>query len=135
MNAYARGCAVCCSLILGWTLPGAAQASAGESWEFTMSMDSGGHKVPMMTEKVCAKPESINGPMPSKECKISNLKPSGSKMTYHFSCTGAMSMEGDGEGQRKGDSIEVVMHAKMPQGDMTMYQSGRKLGDCANPTY
>ena len=111
----------------------AAHAAAGEQWELTATMEMPGMQMPIGVNKVCMKPQSPMAPSAGSECKVSDIKSSGNTTSFRMQCGGAHPMEGFGEGTRSGDGYSGVLHMKSQGHDMTIKQSGRKLGDCANP--
>jgi hypothetical protein len=73
---------------------------------------------------------------PPSDCKVSDYKQSGNKVTYNMACTGAQPMTGTGEFVYEGDTYTgtMVMNMSMERGGspmpMTMKYAGKRLGDC-----
>jgi hypothetical protein len=125
------------------TLPLAFRATAdaqdaGELWETTsqMSMPGMPMQMPATTLKVCSAKEWKEPPGASdkqRNCKSSNMKTVGNKITWDMVCTGP-TMTGTGEIVRDGtDSYNGAIKFTAPQGTMTVKLTGRKLGGCDNP--
>jgi hypothetical protein len=116
-------------------LPWAAHAATGELWEITASADMMGMQMPMGTTKVCRKPDASLATSTNSDCKVTDYKVSGNKTTFKMVCTGADAMEGSGEGIRNGNTYSSTIKMKLKgEGEMTMKQTGKKLGGCDNPT-
>lgn len=143
MNArFAGSAAVAAGMLLFATLastgPAVAAAEPGELWEttFEMTMKAAGQNMtmPPKTDKSCrpqgaAWDEPPGGPEGS-ECEMTDVKRVGSTMTWNMRCssppaTGKGSIEFQGA-----DSYRGTMSTSMPQGEMTMKMSGRRVGVC-----
>ena len=121
-------------------------------WEVTVQMDMPGLPVKMQPTKMttCVTPEQAQTPGgtlsnpggrgrgSSDDCKVTDQKIDGNKVTWKMACTGAQAMTGDGELVFNGDSYTGKMNMNMPpQGQMTMQYTGNRIGDCtaeAKPT-
>jgi hypothetical protein len=111
-------------------------------WEVTMQMEMPGMpmQMPAMKSMQCVTKEQLKDPgnaLPkgpdSKDCKVSDYKAEGSKVSWKMACTGAQKMSGSGEIAFKGDSYDGAMTMTMdPQGEMKMKLSGKRVGDCGN---
>jgi hypothetical protein len=113
-------------------------------WEVTMQMDMPGLpiKMPEMKSTSCVTPEQAKNPgatvqnpgrgrgRGSNNCKTSDQTIDGNKVTWRIACTGADAMTGEGEMVFNGDSYTGKMSMNMAQGQMTMQQSGKRIGDC-----
>jgi len=120
-------------LVLGALASG--QAAKGDLWEITSqpSMEGVPIKMPSSTTKVCAAKEWKEPPGGQKNCKNSNMKTEGTKVTWDVQCTGP-SMTGHGEIIRDGASaFDGTIKFSSDQGNMTVKLSGRKLGECDSP--
>ena len=112
-----------------------SQAPKGDLWEVTSrpSMEGMPMKLPSSTAKVCSAKEWKEPPGGQKNCKNSNMKTEGTKVTWDVQCTGP-SMTGHGEIIRDGASaFDGTIKFSSDQGNMTVKLSGKKLGDCDNP--
>ena len=90
-------------------------------------------KMPSNTTKVCAAKEWTEPPGGQKNCKNSNMKVEGAKVTWDVQCTGP-SMSGHGEITRDGaDAYSGAIKFMSDQGNMNVKISGKKIGDCDNP--
>ncbi|HVG55576.1 MAG TPA: DUF3617 family protein [Vicinamibacterales bacterium] len=112
-------------------------------WEITTQMDMPGMPVKMPPQKVtrCVTPEEANAPANTlgdpggrgrggSNCKVTDQKIDGNKVTWKMACTGADAMTGEGELVFKGDSYAGKMSMSMAQGQMTMQYTGTRVGDC-----
>jgi hypothetical protein len=131
---YSRSAAIAAVLTLGLGALAAGQAK-GDLWETTSqpSMEGMPIKMPSNTMKVCAAREWKEPPGGQKNCKNTNMKIEGAKVTWDVQCTGP-SMTGHGEIVRDGDSAySGTIRFTGDQGNMTIKLSGKKLGECDNP--
>lgn len=71
---------------------------------------------------------------PPPDCKVSDYKTVGNKVSWSMVCTGAQPMSGTGEFVYQGDSYTGLMTMNMEgrgQGmPMAMKYTGKRLGDC-----
>jgi hypothetical protein len=120
---------------LGWAASAAAMAQGGpdELWNMTTKMEMAGMQMPASTQQVCMKkgetrPESLQQ---DKNCKVTDQKMVGNKMTWKMVCTGKDAMSGSGEMTRSADSMNGRMSMKDKDGDeMTVVYSGKRAGGC-----
>ena len=114
------------------------QESKGDLWETTsqMSMEGVPFKMPASTVKVCSAKEwkePPGGSDRSRNCKASNMKIDGNKVTWDVQCTGP-TMTGTGEILREGaDGFTGTIKFKSAEGSMTVNLKGRRVGGCDNP--
>jgi hypothetical protein len=124
---------------------GAAQAQGPRRdgrWEVTVQMEMPGAPagMPPMTVTQCITPEEAKDPgaalpqaqgaaMPDN-CKLTDQKVTGNKVSWALKCEGPEAMSGSGEVVYSGATFEGLM--KMVHGGqtMTMKYSGKRLGDC-----
>jgi len=112
-------------------------------WEVTTQMDMPGMpmKMPATTTTSCVTPEQAKTPgntvgnpagrgRGNSNCKTSDYKIDGNKVTWKMACTGADAMTGEGEMVFNGDSYTGKMAMSMAQGQMTLQYSGKRIGDC-----
>ena len=120
------------ALLLGaWSIVVPAHAqTAGESWEYTGSMEMGGMKMPIPPTRACALPGETGAPPMDPRCKITSLKASGNKTTFQVVCGPPEPMQGSGESIRTSDRIDSRYRLKSSNGEMVMTLSGRKVGTC-----
>lgn len=140
---------VFCALIVA-PLLSQGQMKPGR-WEVTTQMDMPGMpvKMPAMTQTRCVTPEQAKNPgdtvdpggrgRGNNNCKTSDYKVDGNKVTWKMACTGAEAMTGDGEMVFNGDSYAGKMTMTMPAqgagrgalgGPMTLLMSGKRIGEC-----
>jgi len=124
------------------------------NWEVTVQMDipgmpAGMPGMPPMTMTQCVTPEDAADPSRSvprqpagrggaanpNDCKVSDYKTEGNKVSWKMSCTGARPMTGVGEFVYAKDSYTGTMTMDMGRGGpaggpMTMKYTGKRLGDC-----
>ncbi len=128
-----RGLAVLALVPLGGAAAG-AQTSKGDLWATTsqMSMEGMPMAMPAKTTNVCSAKEWKEPPGGQKNCKNTNMKVVGNKVTWEVECTGP-TMTGLGEINRDGDAYTGSIKFKVEQGNMTVKLTGRKIGGCDNP--
>ena len=116
--------------------PALAQDSKGDLWETTsqMSMEGAPIKLPPNTVKTCTFKDWKEPPGGAqRNCKVSNMKTVGNKVTWDAQCTGP-AMTGTGEIVRNTpDSYTGTMKFSSQQGNMTINLTGKKIGGCDNP--
>ena len=121
------------------------------NWEVTMEMDMPGmpqgmSMPPIKTTQCITKEEAAdpNKTIPQRpagrgagnpnDCKVSDYKVDGNKVTWSMKCEGAQPMSGTGEFVYGTDSYTGTMKMDMARGGqpmaMTMKYSGKRLGDC-----
>jgi hypothetical protein len=116
------------------------------NWEMTVQMEMAGmpQKMPPTTIKQCITKEQANDPsllvpqQPGRgaapDCKVTDQKTAGNKITWTMSCAGATPMTGTGEMVYTNDSVNGVITMTMNSGGqpmtMTMTTKGKRLGDC-----
>jgi Protein of unknown function (DUF3617) len=113
----------------------AAQADKGDLWEVTSqpSMEGMPVKMPSRTVKVCSAKEWKEPPGAQKNCKTSNMKIEGAKVTWDVQCTNP-SMTGHGEIIRDGaNAFNGTIKFTSDQGNMNIKLSGARSGDCDSP--
>ena len=114
------------------------QESKGDLWETTsqMVMEGVPFKMPANTVKACAPKEwkePPGGSDRSRNCKSSNMRVMGNKVTWDVQCTGP-TMTGTGEILRDGaDAFAGTIKFMSPEGNMTIQLKGRRVGGCENP--
>lgn len=120
------------ALLLGaWVIAVPAHAqTAGESWEYTGSMEMAGMKMPIPPTRACALPSETGAPPVDPRCKIIDFKASGNKTTFQVVCGPPDPMQGSGESTRTGDRIDSRYRLKSSEGEVVMTLSGRKVGTC-----
>ena len=111
------------------------QAPRGDLWETTsqMSMEGMPMKMPARTNKVCSPTEWREPPSGQKNCRSSNMKVDGNKVTWDVECTDPV-MKGTGEILRDGsDAYSGTIKFTSDRGNMTIKLTGKKVGPCDNP--
>ena len=109
-------------------------AQDGELWEITSQMDMAGMPPGMgaMTQRVCQDKDPKKQVVPGQEkeeCKITDLKQSGTKMSMTITCPDSKAyLEHTYNAART--EYKGTMRMTSPQGDMTMNTTGRKVGSC-----
>lgn len=120
------------------------------NWQVTMEMEMPGmpQRMPPMTMMQCVTKEQAadpatampqgpggRGAMPA-DCKVSDYKLDGNKVSWSMKCEGQNAMSGTAEFTYEGDTFAgtMKMHNEsgrggMP-GDVTMKYTGKRLGDC-----
>ena len=115
-------------------------AAPGELWEITskMEMDGMPMSMPAQTQQACLpkdkKPDSMVPKNESSDCKMTEQKQVGNKMSFKMVCSGKDPMTGSGEITSSGNSYSGKMQisGKMEGESIDMKQSfsGKKLGTC-----
>lgn len=121
------------------------------NWEVTVEMQMpnmpAGIGMPPMKSTQCVTKEDANDPNkavprgpqrggPPSDCKVSDYKVDGNKVSYKMACTGAQPMTGTAEFVYGADTYNgtVVVNMSMERGGpsmpMTMKYAGKRLGDC-----
>lgn len=123
-------------------------------WEVTTQMEMagmpGGRGMPPMASTQCITKEQAEDPQkmvpqpPARgggqnDCKVSDYKTVGSKVTWTMKCTTPQEVDGTGEVTYGNDTYEgtMTMNMTMTRGgqsmpmQMTMKVNGKRLGDCA----
>jgi uncharacterized protein DUF3617 len=130
--------------IVGLTFSLAGQGARRDGrWEVKMEMDIPGVPagMPPITTTQCITPEEAKDPqksMPqgrggrgmSGDCKVSDFKESGNKVSWSMTCEGPPPTTGTGEFVYGADTYTGTI--KMDRGGqvMSMKYSGKRLGDC-----
>jgi hypothetical protein len=107
-----------------------AAAPAGEEWEYTMTVEMGGMKMPLPSSKVCTRPGEGNTPPVEKNCKVKEHKVSGATTSFVIVCGPPEPGEMRGRFTRKGDRVEGRYTMTQGGDAMTVTADGRKLGAC-----
>ena len=113
-------------------------------WEVKteMSMPGMPMNMPPMTSKQCITPAEAADPqkaMPPQQgrgaspndCKVTDYKTDGNKVTWSMTCEGRQPMTGKGEILYAENTYTGTMTMDMQgRGGMTMKYTGKRLGDC-----
>jgi hypothetical protein len=85
------------------------------------------------TKAIPARPQR-GGAAAQSDCKVSNYKVDGNKVSWDMTCTGATPMTGTSEFIYAGDTYTGTMKMNVERGGapmaMTMKYTGKRLGDC-----
>lgn len=115
------------------------------NWEITMQMQMANMpmQMPEMKTTQCITPEQLEedpasglprgmrGRGGQDQCEVSDYKVDGHKVSWKMSCP-QQQMTGTGELTFSGDSYTGVMKASMPQGEVSMTMTGKRIGDCTD---
>lgn len=131
----AAGWAVFASAALAQT---AKKGEAGELWEITVKMEMPGMPMamPVQTQRMCLSKQAGDEKfVPTREdCKVTDLRRSGSTQHFKMACTGRNPMTGEGDVTLAGAgySGKTRISGKMEGQNVEMTQtfSGKKVGDC-----
>jgi hypothetical protein len=122
--------------------PAAAQGPRRDGkWEVKMEMDMPGMPagMPPMSSTQCITPEEAKDPqkaMPqgrggaNNNCKISDYKADGSKVSWSMKCDPPQEMSGTGEFTYGADSYTGIMKMNRGGQTITMKYTGKRIGDC-----
>ena len=121
------------ALLAALPLAAAAQGS-GELWEITMNIP--GMPAGMMPpQRVCQGDDPERAAQQQgrdkKDCKVTDRKQSGTRTTVTMSCSDGSTMVIDQQFNAARTEFKSTMSLKSKKdGDMTMTQTGRKIGPC-----
>jgi hypothetical protein len=117
-------------------------------WEVTTQMEMAGmpagRGMPATTTTQCITKEQADDPQKfaaqppgrggQNDCKVSDYKVDGNKVTYSMKCTTPQEMTAAGEMVYGDNKYDGVVKMSMSRGgqtlDMTMKMTGKRLGDC-----
>ena len=109
-------------------------------WEVKTEMEMPGMpmKMPAMTTTQCITREQADDPQQSvpqgrgapNNCKVSDYKITGNKVTWSMKCVGPEAMSGTGEITYGENTYDGVMKMEREGQTMTMKYTGKRLGDC-----
>jgi len=113
------------------------------NWETTIQMHMANvpMQMPEMKTTQCITPEQLEkdpasglpqgmrGRGGNNQCEVSDYKVTGHTVSWKMACA-QQQMTAAGELTFSGDSYTGTMKASMPQGEMTMKMTGKRLGDC-----
>jgi len=131
---------VTCLVAVSWGVSAQGPRRDGR-WEVSMEMDMPGMpmKMPAVKTIQCVTKEQADDPNQSvpkgqqgknSDCKVSDYKVAGNKVTWTMTCTGKNAMTSTGEMTYTGDAYDGVMKTKTGETEMTMKYTGKRLGDC-----
>jgi hypothetical protein len=131
---------VTCLVAASWIVSAQGPKRDGR-WEVTMEMEMPGMpmKIPAVKSVQCVTKEQADDPNQSvpkgqqgkdSDCKVSDYKVVGNKVTWTMTCTGKNAMTSTGEMTYTGDTYTGVMKTKTGETEMTMKYAGKRLGDC-----
>jgi Protein of unknown function (DUF3617) len=135
------GNAACITVVVGLSVSALAQAPRRDGrWEVKMEMEIPGMpmKMPAMTTTQCITKEQAEDPQRSvpqgrgapANCKVSDYKVTGNKVTWSMKCEGPDAMSGTGELTYGENTYDGVMKMEREGQAMTMKYTGKRLGDC-----
>lgn len=125
-----RGCVAIMALAALVGAPCAVAQPTGEEWDYALTMEMEGMKMPLPSSKVCVRPDEGNTPPMDKNCKLKDRKVSGNTTTFHIVCGPPEPGELKGQFTRKGDRVEGRYTMTQGSDTMTVVAVGRKLGAC-----
>jgi Protein of unknown function (DUF3617) len=117
----------------------AASPQKPGSWQITMEMDAPNMpmKMPPMTFTHCVTQEDVENPdraipkgKQNSNCKVSDFKVDGQKISWSVKCEGKEPVTGNGEITFDNDTYTGWSKMHVQDQDMTMKWSGKRLGDC-----
>lgn len=104
-------------------------------WEISASIEMPGlpFQPPLQTMRHCYTAEDVKSePVPADEnCRVTDFKSSGNKITWKLECKGEMAGKGEGEIVFQGDSAYEGKATIQAQGmSMTTKYKVKRLGEC-----
>ena len=129
------------TVVVGLSVSALAQAPRRDGrWEVKIEMEMPGMpmKMPAMTTTQCITKEQAEDPQRSvpqgrgvpNNCKVSDYKVTGNKVTWSMKCEGPDAMSGTGELTYGENTYDGVMKMQREGQTMTMKYTGKRLGDC-----
>jgi Protein of unknown function (DUF3617) len=129
------------TVAVGLSVSALAQAPRRDGrWEVKTEMEMPGMpmKMPAMTTTQCITKEQAEDPQRSvpqgrgapNNCKVSDYKVTGNKVTWSMKCEGPEAMSGTGEITYGENTYDGVMKMEREGQTMTMKYAGKRLGDC-----
>jgi hypothetical protein len=105
-------------------------------WEITSKVEMPGipMEIPPTVMKHCYSKADVadrkNVIAREKDCKVTDMKTSGSKISWTMKCTGENAATMTGETVFGSDSYTSVMHMKAQGHNMTTRVKGKRIGNC-----
>ena len=136
-SAIVPGLGVCLSVTTVF-----AQVRRDGRWEVRMDMSMPGMPVgmPSSTTIECITPKDAEDPQnatphgrggpTAADCKVSDYKVEGNKVSWSMKCTGRDAMSGTGALVYAGDTYTGVVKMASGRETMTLRYKGKRLGDC-----
>lgn len=118
------------TLVLSFCSSAVFSATDGEQWEYAMTIDMAGMKMPLPVSKVCARPDEGNTPPVEKHCKLKEHKVVGTTTTFRIVCGAPDPGELKGQFNRKGNRVEGRYTMTQGGESMTVMAVGKQLGSC-----
>ena len=128
------------STALSWTVFAQGPVRDGR-WEISTEMEMPGMpmKMPAIKTIQCITKEQAADPNQSlpkgsqdknSDCKVTDYKIVGDKVTWAMKCEGKNAMSGNGEIVYGANAYDGWMKMNTGEGEMTMKYKGKRLGDC-----
>jgi hypothetical protein len=133
--------AACVTVAVALSVSALAQSPRRDGrWEVKTEMEMPGMpmKMPPMTMTQCITKEQAEDPQLSipqgrgapNNCKVSDYKVTGNKVTWSMKCEGPEAMTGTGEITYGDNTYDGVMKMERQGQTMTMKYAAKRLGDC-----
>jgi hypothetical protein len=129
--------------LLAVSLAAGAQAQGPRQdgqWEVKIEIDLPGlPAMPPQIQTACITPEDAanpqkltlpGGPSDQANCKISDYKAVGSRVTYSLKCERQVPLSGTDDFTYAGNTYTGIFNADMAGQMLTIRYSGKRLGDC-----
>ena len=139
MNLRKLSLAAVAALTIGALPTFAATPQKPGNWQITMQMEGENlpMKMPPMTFTHCVTKEDTENPeravpkgRENANCKISDFKTDGNKVSWNVKCEGKQPVSGTGEITFSEDSYTGWSKMKMGEQEITTKMTGKRLGDC-----
>jgi hypothetical protein len=108
----------------------AVLAAGGESWEYAMTVEAGGMKMPLPPSTICTRPGQGDTPPVERNCEIKERKLSGATTTFRIVCGPPEPGELKGDFRRKDDLVEGRYTMTKDGESMIVTAIGSKKGSC-----
>ena len=133
--------AACVTVVVALSVSALAQSPRRDGrWEVMTEIEMPGMpmKMPAMKTVQCITREQAEDPQRSvpqgggapNNCKVSDYKVAGNKVTWSMKCEGPEAMSGTGEITYGENTLDGVMKMERQGQAMTMKYAGKRLGDC-----
>jgi Protein of unknown function (DUF3617) len=131
-TSFRLGCAAIAAVMASSAALGATPTVPGEKWQQTITMKMEGMSMPMGSTEICAPIGRADEELlkPEKDCKVSNVKRSGNRLSGDIACSGKDPIKGTMVLVSEANRVTGTMQVTMDGETVTMTMDSRKLGAC-----